>query len=178
MKILIQTKRVMCWLAVVGFVLEVNSLSMAGNTASRMLMVSVQVLDKSSVNKSAVTITPREVIASTLTSGQGLRVTKDYAIPHALTIDRSSDITITGKIDGYMPAGTALYIGPVARGTSGQDNMRLSTTERELVTGVVERMKEGTSITYPFHYSLSASADSLEEIQQTTPITVVLTVSY
>jgi hypothetical protein len=178
MKNSIQTKRIIYWLTVLGFILEVNSLSIAGNTATRMLMVSVQVVDKSSVNKSAVRSTPGKVRVSTLDSGQGLRVTKNYSISHALTIDRSSNVTVTGKIDGSMPAGTALYIGPATPETLRQDNMRLSTTEQELLTGVAEKVKEDTSIIYPFHYSLSASADSLDEIQQTTPVTVILAVSY
>ena len=101
-----------------------------------------------------------------------------HSITRRPIIKRGKNITITGKVENPLPDRDALFIQSIASGAMSQDNILLSTSEQDLMASTTTGAEGSSSNTYPFHYSLSTSADVLEEIQLTRPIIVVLTVYY
>jgi hypothetical protein len=162
----------------VVLILVISFPATAGNTAIQMLTVSVQVLDKSSAHKAAVRSTPGIGTVNTHKRDKGTTIIADYSIDHFLTLERGKNISITGKVENRLPNGDSLFIRSTPSRTMSQENVLLSTTEQDLIAAPTKDEEESISNTYPFHYSLSASADVLEEFQLTKPIIVVLTVYY
>jgi hypothetical protein len=162
----------------VVLILWISFPATAGNTAIKTLAVSVQVLDKRSAHKAAVRSTPGITSVNTHTRDKGTTIIADYSIDHSLTVERGKNVTITGKVENRLPNGDSLFIRSTPSRTMSQENVLLSTTEQDLIAAPTKDEEESISNTYPFHYSLSASADVLEEFQLTKPIIVVLTVYY
>jgi hypothetical protein len=162
----------------VAFILGTSFPATAGNTAIQMLTVSVQVLDKSSAHKATVRSTPGIASVNTHVQIKETKIIADYSIDHSLTIERGKNITITGRVEEPLLDAGSLYIRSSASGAINPYNISLSTTEQDLIAAPTKDEEESISNTYPFHYSLSTAADTLEEIQLTKPIIVVLTVYY
>jgi hypothetical protein len=162
----------------VAFILGTSFPATAGNTAIQMLTVSVQVLDKSSAHKAAMRSTPGIASVNTYVQIKETKIIADYSIDHSLTIERGKNITITGRVEEPLLDAGSLYIRSSASGAINPYNISLSTTEQDLIAAPTKDEEESISNTYPFHYSLSTAADTLEEIQLTKPIIVVLTVYY
>jgi hypothetical protein len=162
----------------VAFILGTSFPATAGNTAIQMLTISVQVLDKSSAHKAAMRSTPGIASVNTYVQIKETKIIADYSIDHSLTIERGKNITITGRVEEPLLDAGSLYIRSASYGAINPYNISLSTTEQVLIPAPTKDAEENISNTYPFHYSLSTAADTLEEIQLTKPIIVVLTVYY
>ena len=171
-------KHVVCLLVSVVLIPGISFPATAGNTAIQTLTVSVQVLDKISAHKAAVRSTPGIASVNTHTRIKETKIFADYSIDHSLTIERGKNITITGKVENPLPDRDTLFIQSIAAGAMSQDNILLSTTEQDLIASTTKCAEGSISNTYPFHYLLSTEDSALEEIQQTRPIIVVLTVYY
>jgi hypothetical protein len=136
------------------------------------------VLDKSFAHKAAVRSAPGIASVNTHTRVKETKIFADYSIDHSLTIERGKNITITGKVENPLPNGDTLFIRSASSGAMSQDNILLSTTEQDLIASTTKCAEGSISNTYPFYYLLSTEDSALEEIQQTRPIIVVLTVYY
>jgi hypothetical protein len=168
----------MRWLVVIVFFLGINSSTMAEKTVTGALTVSVQVLEKGSVNKTTVRGISEDVKASYAGSYLLKPTNNNYSIPFFITVGRASSVTITGKIDNSLPAGSTLYIRLATQEMAGQNDIRLLTTEQELICKLTEQGEGYRLITYPFQYTIRATAEVIEEIQLTKPIMVILTIYY
>ena len=170
-------RQIVCLLVSVFLILGICFPVTAGNTAIQTLMVSVQVLDRRSAYMTAVRSTSAIASVNTYARFKESEIITDYSIDHSLTIERGKNITITGKIENPLPNGDSLFIRSSALAVS-PDDIPLSTNEQDLIVAPIKGAEGSISDTYPFHYSLSTAAGVLEEIQQTRPIIVVLTVYY
>jgi hypothetical protein len=162
----------------VVFILGTSFSATAGNTAMQMLTVSVQVLDKSFSPNTAVRSTPGIESVNTNMLDEGTKIITDYSIDHSLTVEKGKNVIITGRVEEPLLDEGSLYIRSAASGAINPDNISLSTTEQDLITAPTKDSEGNISNTYPFHYSLNTEANVLDEIQQTKPIIVVLTVYY
>jgi hypothetical protein len=163
---------------VIVFFLGINTSTMAEKNATEALTVSVQVLEKGSVNKTTVGAISGDVKASYAESHVVKTTNNNYSIPLFITVGGASSITITGKIDNPLPAGSTLYIRPATQEMAGQNDIRLLTTEQELICKLTEQDEGYRLITYPFQYTMRATAEVIEEIQRTKTITVILAIYF
>jgi len=160
-------------LVVLGFIFGVSGPAMTGNTANQILVVNVQV-----INKTSITGTPWMAGVNALASGQEVKVPKDNSVPYSIIINGKDNVTITGKIDSPMPTGTDLYVTPASSRGATNEGMRLSTIEQDLVTGINKETEDGKSITYSFTYLFNETANAVEETRQGRPAIVTLTVYF
>ena len=168
----------MRWLVVTAFFLGINSSTMAEKNATEALTVNVQVLEKSSVNKTTVRGISEDVKASYAGSHLLKTTNNNYSIPLFITVGGASSVTITGKIDNPLPAGSTLYIRLATQEMAGQNDIRLLTTEQELICKLTEQGEGYRLITYPLQCTIRAVAEVINEIQRTKPIMVILTIYY
>ena len=173
MKGLPSIKKCICLVIVVTILMVLNDLTVAGNRATQTLLVSVQVVDNGSIRA-----IQGEGEVSTLALDEGTKFTKDSSIPYAITVSGTKDVTIGAKIESSTPTGTALYVGSESP-TVGmkKGNVLLSASEQD-VTEVVKKTEDAKALTYSFDYVLDAPSNTGEEKRLTSPVTVILTVSY
>ena len=161
-------------LVVIVFFMGINNSTKAEKTATELVTVSVQVLE----NRTTVRGISQNVKAS-YAGSHVLKITNNnYSIPLFITDGGASNVTTNGKSENPLPADSTFYIRLATQEMAGQNDIRLLTTEQELICKLTEQGEGYRLITYPFQYTIRTTAEVIEEIQRTKPIMVILTIYY
>lgn len=146
-------KKLLMGMAVLGFVLGINILAMAQNTAQQTVTYEV-----SAINEIDVSGNPGALTVSTATAGSEPDSVTDATTTWDITTNCAADAKkMTGDIDTDMPANVTLKINlgaPTGGSSAGQTN--LSITAADLVTAIDAVAESGLSITYTLSATVAA----------------------
>lgn len=144
------------WIALWAMVLVLgifgaSSLVMGANTATQTVTLEVQAIDEISVSGN-----PGPLVVSTATAGSQPDQVTDTSTTYSITTNGTNK-KITGAIDTAVPAGVTLQVNLAApTGATSLNDVTLSITAADLVTGISQVAESALTVTYKLSATVTA----------------------